>query len=82
MWYLDDANIADNPQIVLEDLQFLVRELNKIGLSINTSKCELTCLNLENPGPIIEIFKQHLPNLKITSIDDSVILGLPLPLKG
>ena len=82
LWYLDDANIADSPYIVLEDLQFLLRELNKIGLSINTSKCELTCLNLENPDPIIENFKQRLPNLNIASIDESVILGSPIATEG
>ena len=45
LWYLDDSNMADSPHIVLEDLQLLLRELNKIGLSINTSKFELTYLN-------------------------------------
>ena len=51
--YLDDSNMTDSPDIVLEDLRLLLRELNKIGLSINTSKCELTCLNLENPDTVI-----------------------------
>ena len=27
LWYLDDSNLADSPQIVLEDLRFLLREL-------------------------------------------------------
>ena len=53
LWYLDDSNMADSPHIVLEDLQFLLRELNKIGLSINTSISELTCLNLEDPNLVI-----------------------------
>ena len=53
LWYLDDSNIADNPLVVLEDLQLILRELNKIGLSINASKCEMICLNLENPEAVL-----------------------------
>ena len=82
LWYLDDSNIADSPQIVLEDLQLILRELEKIGLSINTSKCELTFLNLENPESVIGDFKNFLPDLKITSIEDSIILGSPIANKG
>ena len=82
LWYLDDSNMADSPQIVLEDLQYLLRELNKIGLSINSSKCELTCLNLENSIAVIDNFKQLLPDLKITSIDESIILGSPIAAQG
>ena len=39
IWYLDDSNMADSPEIVLGDLQVLLNELNNIGLSINASKC-------------------------------------------
>ena len=63
IWYLDDSNMADSPEIVLEDLKILLDELNKIGLSINASKCELTCMNMENPDPVIDNFKILLPNL-------------------
>ena len=82
LWYLDDSNIADSPQIVLEDLQFLLRELKKIGLSINASKCELICLNLEDPNQVIDSFKQLLPDLKTTSIEESIILGSPIAVQG
>ena len=82
LWYLDDSNLADSPEVVLEDLQTIVRELNKIGLSINPSKCEVTCVNLENPESTIDGFKQILPNLKITSIDESIILRSPIVSQG
>ena len=82
LWYLDNSNLADSPEVVLEDLQTIVRELNKIGLSINPSKCEVTCVNLENPEPTIGRFKQILPNLKITSIEESIILGSPIASQG
>ena len=74
--------MADSPHIVLEDLQLLLRELNKIGLSINTSKCELTCLDLDNPDSVINDFKLLLPDLKTTAIGDSIILGSPIAAQG
>ena len=82
LWYLDDSNLADRPETVLEDLQILLRELNNIGLSINSSKCELTCLNLENTETVINDFKRFLPDLKITSIEGSTILGSPIASEG
>ena len=82
LWYLDDSNMADRPEVVLEDLKLLLRELEKIGLSVNASKCELTCLNLDNPDNIINDFKLILPNLKITTIDESIILGSPIATQG
>ena len=59
--------MADCPQIVLEDLRFLLTELSKIGLSLNTSKCELSCLNLKDPTSVVDNFRDLLPGLKITS---------------
>ena len=82
LWYLDDSNMADSPQVVLEDLQLLLSELKKIGLSINASKCELTCMNLDSPDSVIKEFKELLPDLKITSIDESIILGSPIATQG
>ena len=82
LWYLDDSNMGDCPQVVLEDLQYLLDELKKVGLSINASKCELTSLNLENTEEVIGNFKRLLPELKITSIDESIILGSPIAPQG
>ena len=82
LWYLDDSNMADSPEVVLADLRFLLGELEKIGLSINAGKCELTCLNTVDPNTVIESFKLLLPNLKVTSIDESIILGSPIADQG
>ena len=82
LWYLDDSNMAGSPQVVLEDLRLLVTELNKIGLSINTSKCELMCLNLADSISAINDFKVLLPDLTVTKIEDSVILGSPIAAQG
>ena len=44
--------------------------------------CELSCLNLDNPTPVIRSFKQLLPGLKITPISKSIILGSPIAAQG
>ena len=82
LWYLDDSNIADSPQVVLKDLQFIITELNKIGLTLNSSKCELICMNLEESESVINKFENILPNLKVTSIENLMILGAPVSAHG
>ena len=82
LWYLDDSNMADCPHIVLEDLSFLLSELNKIGLSLNPSKCELTCLNLKDPITVTDNFRDLLPGIKITSTDELIVLGSPIADEG
>ena len=82
LWYLDDSNMADSPQIVLEDLRSLLSDLKKIGLSLNPIKCELTCLNLKDPISVADNFRNLLPGLKITSTDDLVVLGSPIADQG
>ena len=82
LWYLDDSNLADCPQVVLGDLLHIKRELNKIGLSINNSKSELICLNLEDPSQTIENFREILPDIKITSVEDTIVLGSPITSHG
>ena len=82
LWYPDDSNLAGSPQVVLEDLQTVTRELNTIGLSINPNKCELTCVNLQHSEAVISEFKQLLPNINITSIEESIILGSPIAPQG
>ena len=42
----------------------------------------MTCINLENPEPVIREFKEFLPHLKITSIEESIILGSPIAPQG
>ena len=82
LWYLDDSNLANSPQVVLEDLRLLKRELSKIGLTINNTKSELICLNLEEPSQTIEKFRDILPELKITPVEDTIVLGSPITSLG
>jgi hypothetical protein len=45
IWYLDDALIGGNQDDVLSDIQFLIPELNSLGLEVNDAKCEIFLLN-------------------------------------
>ena len=76
--YLDESNMADYPHIVLQDLNVLLKELSNIGPSLNPSKCELTCLNLEDRSTVIDNFRELLPGVKITSFDELVVLVSPI----
>ena len=82
IWFLDDSNLADSPEVVLEDLVVLKEKLDEIGLSINASKSELICLNVDNHNEVITKFKRILPDLDVTPIKKAIILGSPIASQG
>jgi hypothetical protein len=47
--YIDDCNLQDTPEKLLEVLIIIERELAKVGLTINKSKCVLTYFQDMNP---------------------------------
>ena len=44
IWYLDDGLLAGDPEVVLQDLGYIIKSANKIGLNVNSSKCEILCV--------------------------------------
>ena len=79
-WYVDDGAVADEPSIVKEDLITIIREGSKIGLILNTGKCELF-INEQDPQSVEKIlddFKEIAQDIR--HIDDStlVLLGAPI----
>ena len=77
-WYLDDASLIDDPATVLDDLRFLIPELQNIGLEINSIKCEIIFLNTDERADILQEFRTVLPDLRVTRIVDASLLGAPL----
>ena len=72
--------MADEPSIVKEDLITIIREGSKIGLILNTGKCELF-INDQDPQSVEKIlddFKEIAQDIR--HIDDStlVLLGAPI----
>ncbi|GAU96871.1 hypothetical protein RvY_08245 [Ramazzottius varieornatus] len=43
VWYLDDGTIGGKIETVLSDLQVVISEGWKLGLELNSAKCELFC---------------------------------------
>lgn len=41
IWYLDDGTLGGDPDTVINDLKFIIKECLNIGLAINPEKCEL-----------------------------------------
>lgn len=73
IWYLDDGTLCGESNIVLADFILLIEECKKIGLEINTTKCELFFCGETNQSTI-EDFKDFCPPIKIID-NDLELLG-------
>ena len=79
-WYLDDASLIDDATTVLADVKVLIPELKKLGLVVNSRKCEVTLLNV-NEGDregILRGLGSVLPDLRVLGRDELCLLGAPL----
>ena len=77
-WYLDDASLIDNHQTVLADIRTLVPELRRLGLEVNSGKCEIIFLNINDRDEILREFRSVLPDLRVVELRDASLLGAPL----
>ena len=64
LWYLDDATLAGDPEVVKEDLAKINQSADTLGLKINSKKCELFFTNSElretNERKLLAM-RQHAP---------------------
>ena len=77
LWYLDDGALGGDPEDVRDDLVTIMKESEKLGLSLNLSKCEI----LTTAGTGINAAQCLLDvsdNLKTPSRSEYVLLGSPL----
>ena len=79
-WYLDDASTIDDPATVLDDVKTLVPELKKLGLEVDSRKCEIILLNIaiSEREAVIRNFKQVLPDVRVLGLESLSLLGAPL----
>ncbi len=77
-WYLDDGSICDEPDIVLKDFTKLINEAAKLGLEINTSKCELFFCSGSIDEEVVSNFNAVCPGICVTSKEDLTLLGSPI----
>ena len=80
IWYLDDDTFAGEYNVVFKDFKFLIKDAEKVGLSINPSKCEIAFRNDQS----VTIRQRMTDELKlicygfgITPIEDLVNLCSP-----
>lgn len=81
IWYLDDATLGGEPDIVLADFRDLRVKLNQIGLDVNGQKCELIHVNSSDIASreITEtLFREVIPDIKIAPAERSTVLGAPI----
>ena len=80
LWYLDDATIAGPAETVAEDLRTLNTELPKLGLELNSSKCELTVISDSEAAAenITSVISSVLPGIKVIAPEELTLLGSPL----
>jgi hypothetical protein len=71
--YLDDVALLGNPSCVLDDVTNFISSCNKIGLKLNSRKCELTFFADINEH--CRTFHEILPDLKIVNRSDVTFLG-------
>ena len=70
---------ADDSRIVLSDLKYIISEGEKIGLSLNSTKCELYINepDPENSSKILSEFKEVAPDICLIDDSELCLLGAP-----
>jgi hypothetical protein len=58
VWYLDDGALGGSAENVLKDLETIMVEFEKLGLSLNYSKCELFLSSHVSEERKIDILKK------------------------
>ena len=75
MWYLDDGTLAGPLTQVLEDAKTMITKFAALGLTLNSNKCELTCLSSKAPPAMHSQADKLLPNIKLVPRDELMLLG-------
>ena len=80
LWYLDDATLGDEPEKVLASLRLVQQMGEKVGLHLNSSKCEVGFLQCdgETSARWLEEFRGAAPGIREISTESATLLGAPL----
>ena len=81
VWYLDDATLAGPADVIVKDLSQMQQVLPKLGLELNSAKCEVTVLGRSSDElrtSVLATVQTTLPGIKETPLDQLSLLGSPL----
>lgn len=73
-WYMDDGTLGGDVDMLLQDLRTIIEEGRKIGLVVNTAKCEVITDNDETA----EKFRLVAPDIKHIKSSAAMLLGAPI----
>ena len=79
VWYLDDGTLAGPATSVSADISTLIPALQRIGLTVNHQKCEVTELD-NNPTGHTRI--EALPEARPVPLHSLSLLGAPIHVDG
>ncbi|GAU91623.1 hypothetical protein RvY_03846 [Ramazzottius varieornatus] len=79
-WYLDDATVGGDSDIVLEDLQTVINQCVTLGLELNMSKCEMYIYGGSKKEQVTKksMVKRIFPKLASLTNADLLLLGVPI----
>lgn len=80
IWYLDDGTLAGPADSVTADISTLLPSLQRIGLTVNCQKCELTRLDDTQAAANINI--PALPDAHTVPLHSLSLLGAPIHTEG
>ncbi|OWA54844.1 hypothetical protein BV898_19237 [Hypsibius exemplaris] len=83
-WYLDDFTLGDTVDVVLEDLQSVMRMGSDIGLEFNLAKCEAFVFaeDVADCQEARAAIHQFAPTISFPGPEELSLLGAPLLLEG
>jgi hypothetical protein len=78
VWYLDDATIADVPDIVFENFKRIINTAKEVGLHINPNKCELFFCSDTVDEDVLRKFKSLTSEILVVNKNNLELLGSPI----
>lgn len=81
VWYLDDATLGGPLELVTRNIQRITTSLEKLGLKINSTKCEAILLGADVSywrNTAMETLRTVLPDVRETDVHSMQLLGSPI----
>jgi len=80
LWFIDDGTIADTADVVLASLDHIIKESDRVGLSLNLKKCEFATISPDasDRAAVMEKFHDYSPDIRCMPDNDTTLLGAPL----